>query len=61
MFQTNAGEKVKHAFYAQNGRHNGVMVSVLAIRPKVRGFKPGQGDGSLRAIKSAAHLLSEVK
>jgi hypothetical protein len=29
----------------------GVMVGVLAIRPKVRGFKPGQGVGFLRAIK----------
>jgi hypothetical protein len=27
------------------------MVSVLAIRPKVRGFKPGRGHGFLRAIK----------
>jgi hypothetical protein len=27
------------------------VVSVLAIGPKVRGFKPGQGDGFLRAIK----------
>jgi hypothetical protein len=28
----------------------GVMVSVLTIRPKVRGFKPVRGDGFLRAI-----------
>jgi hypothetical protein len=28
-----------------------VMVSVLAIGPKVRGFKPGRGDGFLTAIK----------
>jgi hypothetical protein len=27
------------------------MVSVLATGPKGRGFKPGQGDGFLRAIK----------
>jgi hypothetical protein len=27
------------------------MVSVLAIEPKVRGFKPGLGDGFLKAIK----------
>jgi hypothetical protein len=27
------------------------MVSVLAIRPKVRGFKPDRGDGFLRAIQ----------
>jgi hypothetical protein len=32
-------------------RLSGVMVSVLAIRPKVRGFKPGRGDGLLRTIK----------
>jgi hypothetical protein len=29
----------------------GVMVSVLVIGPKVRGFKFGQGYGFLRAIK----------
>jgi hypothetical protein len=27
------------------------VVSVLATRPKGRGFKPGQGDGFSRAIK----------
>jgi hypothetical protein len=27
------------------------MVSVLAIRTNVRGFKPGRGDGYLRAIR----------
>jgi hypothetical protein len=27
------------------------MVSVLAIGPKARGFKPGRGVGFLRAIK----------
>jgi hypothetical protein len=32
-------------------RLGGVMVSVLAIRLKVCGFKPSQGDGFLRAIK----------
>jgi hypothetical protein len=31
------------------------MVSVLVIGPKVRGFKPGEGDGFLRAIKIQAH------
>jgi hypothetical protein len=35
------------------------MVSVLAIVPKVSGFKPGRGDGFSRAIKSIAHLSSE--
>jgi hypothetical protein len=40
---------------------SGVMVSVLAIRLKVRRFKPGQGDGFLRAIKSSAHFHSEGK
>jgi hypothetical protein len=29
----------------------GVMVIVLAIGAKVCGFKPGRGDGILRAIK----------
>jgi hypothetical protein len=28
-----------------------VMVSVFDIRPKVRRFKPGQGDGFLKVIK----------
>jgi hypothetical protein len=28
-----------------------VVVSVIATRPKDRGFKPGRGDGFLRAIK----------
>jgi hypothetical protein len=38
------------------------MVSVLVIRSKVRGFKPGQGDdGFLKAIKSATRLRSEEK
>jgi hypothetical protein len=32
-------------------RLSGVVVSVLAIGPKVRGFKPGRGYGFLRAIK----------
>jgi hypothetical protein len=27
------------------------MVRVLAIVPKVRGIKPGRGDGFLRTIK----------
>jgi hypothetical protein len=27
------------------------MVSMLATRPKGRGFEPGQGDGFLKAIK----------
>jgi hypothetical protein len=30
---------------------DGVVVSVLATGPKGRGFKPGRGDGFLRAIK----------
>jgi hypothetical protein len=33
------------------GRLGGVVVSVLATGPKVRGFKAGRGDGFLRAIK----------
>jgi hypothetical protein len=37
------------------------VVSVLATGPKGRGFKPGRGDGFLRAIKSAAHLPSDGK
>jgi hypothetical protein len=40
-------------------KHGGVMIIVLTIlpfRPKVRGFKPGRGDGFFRAIKSASRL-----
>jgi hypothetical protein len=39
------------------------MVSVLAIGPKVRGFKPSQGDGFLRTIKirSTSFLGGERK
>jgi hypothetical protein len=32
------------------------VVSVLATGPKDCGFEHGQGDGFLKAIKSAAHL-----
>jgi hypothetical protein len=32
-------------------RLGGVMVSVLAVGPKVRDFKPGRGDGFLWAIE----------
>jgi hypothetical protein len=32
-------------------RLSGVVISVLATGPKGRGFKPGQGDGFLKAIK----------
>jgi hypothetical protein len=37
--------------YAERRRLGGVMVIVLAIGSKGRGFKPGRGDGYLRAIK----------
>jgi hypothetical protein len=42
---------------------SGVMVSVLAIRLKICGFKPGLGNGFLRAIKSrtAPSFGGEVK
>jgi hypothetical protein len=39
----------------------GLVVSVLATGPKVRGFKPGRGRWILRAIKSAARLPLEGK
>jgi hypothetical protein len=39
----------------------GLVVSVLAIGPKVRGFKPGRGRWILRVIKSVARLPSEGK
>jgi hypothetical protein len=40
---------------------SGLVVSVLATGPKVRGVKPGQGRWILREIKSTAHLPSEGK
>jgi hypothetical protein len=39
----------------------GVVVSVLATGPKVRGFKPGRGRWILGVIKSVARLPSEGK
>jgi hypothetical protein len=39
----------------------GLVVSVLATGPKVRGFKPGRGRWILRVIKSVARLPSEGK
>jgi hypothetical protein len=37
----------------------GLVVSVLATGPKVRGFKRGRGRWILRVMKSAASLPSE--
>jgi hypothetical protein len=34
----------------------GVVVSVIVTGPKVSEFKPGRGDGLVRAKKSAARL-----
>jgi hypothetical protein len=41
----------------------GLVVIVVATGPKVRGFKPGRGDGFLRAIKirSTPSFGGEVK
>jgi hypothetical protein len=39
----------------------GLVVSVLATGPKVRGFKPGRERWILRVIKPAASLPSEEK
>jgi hypothetical protein len=39
----------------------GLVVSVLATGPKVRGIKSGRGRWILRVIKSAARLPSEGK
>jgi hypothetical protein len=46
-----------------SSRLGGVVVSVLATGPKVRGFKPGRGDGFLSAIKirSTTSFGLEVK
>jgi hypothetical protein len=44
-------------------RLGGEVVSVLATEPKGLGFKPGRGDGFLRAIKirSTLSFVREVK
>jgi hypothetical protein len=42
-------------------RLSGVMVSVLAIGPQVRGFKLIQGHDFQRPSKSTAHLPSVGK
>jgi hypothetical protein len=39
----------------------GLVVSMFATGPKVRGFKPGRGRWILRVIKSTACLPSEGK
>jgi hypothetical protein len=39
----------------------GLVVSVLATGPKVRGLKPGRGRWILKVIKSVARLPSEGK
>jgi hypothetical protein len=51
---------MKHASSCSLG---GVVVSVPATEPKVRGFKPGRGDGLLRVMKtrSTPSLGWEVK
>jgi hypothetical protein len=35
-----------------NGNGNGVMISILAIGPKVRGFKPGRGRWIFKGDKN---------
>jgi hypothetical protein len=39
----------------------GVMVIMLSIKPKLRGFKPGQIEGFLRMIKICSTPFSEGK
>jgi hypothetical protein len=46
-----------HIFVALGG----LVLSVLATGPKVRGFKPGRGRWIVRVIKSVARLPSEGK
>jgi hypothetical protein len=41
-------------------RLGGVVFSVLATGPKGSGFKPGQGDGFLRAIKIRSTTYSRM-
>jgi hypothetical protein len=45
----------------KRGGFGGVVVSVLTTGLTSREFEPGQVDGFLRAIKSAAHLPSDGK
>jgi hypothetical protein len=43
-----------------NSLLGGVVVSVLATRPKGFGFEPGQGDGFSRTIKIQWKVKPEV-
>jgi hypothetical protein len=56
------GLLVRLCCHLARNRLAGVIVSVLAIGPKVRRFKPSRGDGFLRAIKirSTSSFTGEV-
>jgi hypothetical protein len=47
------------AKYYSISHFGSVVVSVLAIGPKVLGFKPSQGDGFLRVIKIRSTPVEE--
>jgi hypothetical protein len=67
MFQNGASMRMTLFWHValcsqvETDRLGGVVVSVLATGPKGRRFKPGQGDGFLRVIKSAVHLPLDGK
>jgi hypothetical protein len=44
-------------YFPAISRFGGVVVNVLATGTKGRGFKPGGGDGFLRAIKTQHTFL----
>jgi hypothetical protein len=54
---------LKKDYNNNNVTLGGLVVSVLAIGPEVRGFKPADNDGLLRAIKfrSTTSFGQEVK
>jgi hypothetical protein len=55
--------RAESKLYISSRLLGGAVVSVIAIRPKFRGFRPGRGCGFLRAIKisSTPFFGGEVK
>jgi hypothetical protein len=50
LFHSRGATRTHGPNYQTSSHLGGTMVSVLAIGPKIRGFKPGRGDAFLRAI-----------
>jgi hypothetical protein len=59
--QTGYTFQIRYKEHKSHVALGGLVVSMLATGPNVRGFKPGRGRWILRVIKSAARLPSEGK